>query len=279
MPWPKLKSSNSEILRASAPYMIDAMGRVCWSAPLLGRWHRSAPSGTSIQTSPGSDQLAVLQNLKVDETQGTYKPTSSPAEDRRSPLPKMTLTEPVVNHCSAGFNKNSNSKIVTQREIIGGVINSGSNSKKGRHTLGMGLNPLSTKPAIGYQPMPGLVRLFSKTGTKQNPNQRHRKATLKPKTPPLHKPSVRCSYADAVHKGMEGKGAPLHRNGQGNIYRGHPSGGSRGNSQAEAYGRGGYQRPYQRIGGGGYYGSRGGGRWGQTCSTYTPMQFPVPPRQ
>jgi hypothetical protein len=46
------------------------------------------------------------------------------------------------------------------------------NGKKGRHTLGMGLNPLSTKPAIGYQPTPGLVRLFSKTGTKQNTNQR-----------------------------------------------------------------------------------------------------------
>jgi hypothetical protein len=83
----------------------------------------------------------------------------------------MTLTQPTVNHCSAGFKENSNSEIVTQREIIGGVINSGSNGKKGRHTLGMGLNPLSKKPAIGYQPTRGLVRLFTKTGTKQNPNQ------------------------------------------------------------------------------------------------------------
>jgi hypothetical protein len=61
---------------------------------------------------------------------------------------------------------------------------------------------------------------------------------------------------------MEGKGTPIHRNAQGNVYRGHPSGGSRGTSQAEAYGRGGYQRPYQIIGGGGYYGGRRGGRRG-----------------
>jgi hypothetical protein len=141
----------------------------------------------------------------------------------------MISTEPVVHHSLAGFKESSNSKIEIQSEIIGGVINSGTTGQKGHHTHGMGLNPLSKRHVTGYQPTSGLVRLFSKTGTKQtNPNLRQRKATTPTKPLPIHSPNACCSYANALRKGMEGNDTLIHRNDHDNGYRGHPSGGSRG---------------------------------------------------
>jgi hypothetical protein len=128
-------------------------------------------------------------------------------------------------------------------------------TEKGHH---MGCNQLSKKPKTDYQPTPGLVRHFSKTGT----TQEKPKHTYTPpnEPPPLLLQQTRCSYADVVHRGMEGNGAQAHRNGNGNGYRGHhPTDGFR--SQADAAARRGFQRPYPRRGGGGYTGGRGGGRY------------------
>jgi hypothetical protein len=125
-----------------------------------------------------------------------------------------------------------------------------------RHTSSMGLNQKATGPNKGYRPTPGLIQLFSRTGTGCK-NPKHQSGS---NTPPnqTHTPHRR-SYADVLHSRMEGKGQS-YGSSNGNGYRRNGTRGFRGATQGEAYTRGGYQRPYQRYGSAGFHGGRGAGR-------------------
>jgi hypothetical protein len=125
-----------------------------------------------------------------------------------------------------------------------------------RHTSSMGLNQKATGPNKGYRPTPGLIQLFSRTGTGCK-NPKHQSGS---NTPPnqTHTPHRR-SYADVLRSRMEGKGQS-YGSSNGNGYRGNGTSGFRGATQGEAYTRGGYQRPYQRYGNAGFHGGWGAGR-------------------
>jgi hypothetical protein len=113
-----------------------------------------------------------------------------------------------------------------------GLLNSDDTMKsKGRHIMNMGLKHGLVRPVTGYNPTPGLVSLFHKTGKqRRNPNLQSR-AHVPPNQPSL----PRRSYAETTHFGMEGNGVPMQGSGYGNV-----SGGYRG-SQAEAFARGRFQ--------------------------------------
>jgi hypothetical protein len=117
---------------------------------------------------------------------------------------------------------------------------------------------------LEFEPMNGLVKLFSKTGMrKKNP-----KLLCTTQQPPLEHPPPKRSYVDVLRAGMENDNSPTHGNRVGGQRAGN-NGGPRGVGQAEAYTRGGsFQRPYPFHGGGGSYrGPTGQGRrfeqWGR----------------
>jgi hypothetical protein len=81
----------------------------------------------------------------------------------------------------------------------------------GSQALKVGRNHLAAQPSRGYNPTPGLIGLFSKTGTgSRNPKHLARRTT-----PPNQTPPPRRSYAGVLHNGMEGRGH-MFRNGSGN---------------------------------------------------------------
>jgi hypothetical protein len=59
----------------------------------------------------------------------------------------------------------SNLKFSKHGEILEGLNCNDSSVEEGHHAFHVGLNRLPIQPATGYQPTPGLVWLFTKTGT------------------------------------------------------------------------------------------------------------------
>jgi hypothetical protein len=152
-----------------------------------------SPTEASAKTSPRLDQMASVRNPAVDNKGGTDKPATFAAE-RRSPAPAGSTAK---QSGQAIITESSNSYFEILGEIKAQLICSGqattqellksnfelqepfserlkntdSTSHKGRHMYHMVLDRLSTKPVMGYQPTPGLVHLFSKTGTtRRSPN-------------------------------------------------------------------------------------------------------------
>jgi hypothetical protein len=109
---------------------------------------------------------------------------------------------------------------------------------KSHHAACMGLNQRPGRPIKGYQPNPGLISMFRRTGTER----RNPKTLLQSTAPPSNQQvSKRHSYAEAWRSGMEGNGQ--YGNGAGSRVRGNGNSGFRGQSQGEAFARAGYQRP------------------------------------
>lgn len=149
-----------------------------------------------------------------------HTPESS-VRRRRLPEPMVTNREfpldRVDPECAANSNSNSNSKNVV--------------SSQGHRGSSMGRAGHGIKPRTAYKRTPGLVALFSRTGT-----ETRSRVFDSVHTPP---PQL-CTYAEVVRGGMENGGAGNVNRG-GAMYRGGNRGGRRGSGQGWAIGRGGFQ--------------------------------------
>jgi hypothetical protein len=124
-------------------------------------------------------------------------------DEQQSMLPAMKTTESRLLLEMATSVGSSNSKIESQR--IRSKVRPGEVALEitDSQMLRLGLNCKATEPRKGYRPTPGLISLFSKTGTScKNPKHRSRSTTPQNQT---HPPPCR-SYVDVIHNGMEGRG-------------------------------------------------------------------------
>jgi hypothetical protein len=121
-------------------------------------------------------------------------------------------------------------------------------------TLDTGYNRVSPRPTKGYKPAQGLIRLFSKTGTRRRNPTPHRLTT----TPTNIAAPPRRSYVEVLCTKMDDGGKYGNISSNGAVGSG--AGRFRGRGQGEGFARQDYQRSYQRYGHPGFYAGRGGGR-------------------